>query len=56
MEVCKAAEVADKHMNTLTDKSRKSEEIDAVYSRGRNYRRETHSGLTGNDGKDQNIL
>ena len=53
MEVCKAAEIADKHMKTLTDKSRKSEEIDAVYSRGRNYRRETHSGLTGNGGKDQ---
>jgi hypothetical protein len=52
-EVCKAAEIADKHMKTLTDTSRKSEEIDAVYSRGRNYRRETHSGLTGNDGKDQ---
>ena len=52
IEVCKAAEVADKHMKTLTDKSRKSDEIDAI-SRGKNYRRETHSGLTGNGGKDQ---
>ena len=49
IDICKAAEVANKHMKTLTDQSSKSESVNAV-SEGRNYRSETHSGLRGNGG------
>ena len=47
IEICKAAEVADKHMEVLTDPSREPRDINAV-SRRENYRGTTCPGLTGN--------
>ena len=37
IEICKAAEVADKHMKVLTDQSSEPRDIDAVNG-GKNYR------------------
>ena len=50
VEICKAAEVDDKHMEVLTDQSREPRDINAV-SRGKNYRGATCSGFTGNGSK-----
>ena len=51
VEIRKAAEVADKHMKTLTEQPRKTEDIDAVSRSGKKHRRETRSGLARNGGK-----
>ena len=50
VEICIAAEVADKHMEFLTDQSREPPDINAL-SRGKNYQTATFSGFTGNGSK-----
>ena len=46
VEICKAAEVADKHMEVLTDQSREPRDINAL-SRGKNYKEQRAQGLRG---------